>query len=193
VTEQSTRLTCICGRVALQVRGRPIISVECLCADCQSAGAFLQSLPGAPEVLDQNGATRFVLYRKDRVWCEKGHERLREHRLSEKATTRRAIAVCCNTPMFLEFTQGHWLSMYGGLWSAESLPALEIRTMTRSRAVGVVLPDDVPNPGTHTLSFYARLFLAWAGMGFRAPAVDFVKGSLEAADVERVVDRQVRR
>jgi hypothetical protein len=184
-----TPLTCTCGRVALQLRGRPIISVECLCADCQRAGAFLQSLPGAPAILDRNGATRFVLYRKDRVRCERGRECLREHRLSGQTTTRRAIAVCCNTPMFLEFTQGHWLSMYGGLWPAGSLPALELRTMTRSRAAGVALADDVPNPRTHTFSFYVQLFRAWVGMGFRAPRVDFVNGRLDAADAGPVVNR----
>ena len=176
---QATVLTCTCGQVALEVQGRPIISAECLCADCQSAGAFLQSLPGAPSTLDQKGATRFVLYRKDRVRCEKGRDRLRVHRLAKDSKTRRVVAVCCNTPMFLEFTNGHWLSVYGGLWPAERAPALEIRTMTRSRPEGVVLPDDVPNPDTHTVSFYAKLFRAWAGMRFRVPKVDFVGGGLE--------------
>jgi hypothetical protein len=180
MTNQATVLTCTCGRVALEVQGRPIISAECLCADCQSAGAFLQSLPGAPSTLDQKGATRFVLYRKDRVRCEKGRDLLREYRLSKDSTTRRVVAVCCNTPMFLEFTNGHWLSIYGGLWPAGSAPGLEIRTMTRSRPEGVVLPDDVPNPTTHTFSFYAKLLRAWAAMRFRAPKVDFVNGGLDA-------------
>jgi hypothetical protein len=181
MTRQTTVLTCTCGQVALEVQGRPIISAECLCSDCQYAGAFLQSLPGAPSTVDQKGATRFVLYRKDRVLCEKGRDRLREHRLSKDSTTRRVVAICCNTPMFLEFTNGHWLSIYGGLWPAASLPALEIRTMTRSRSKGVVLPDDVPNPSTHTFSFYAKLFRAWAAMRFRAPKVDFVNGGLDAS------------
>jgi hypothetical protein len=180
MTNQTTRLTCTCEQVALNVQGSPIISAKCLCADCQNAGAFLQSLPGAPAVLDQRGATRFVLYRKDRVVCEKGQDRLREHRLSKESPTRRVVAVCCNTPMFLEFTNGHWLSIYGVLWSTASLPALEIRTMTRSRPKGVVLPDDVPNPSTHTFSFYAKLFRAWASMYFRAPKVDFVDGGFDA-------------
>jgi hypothetical protein len=83
-------------------------------------------------------------------------------------------------PMFLEFTNGHWLNIYGGLWPEVSLPALEIRTMTRSRPEGVVLPVDVPNPSTHTFSFYAKLFRAWAAMRFRAPKVDFVNGGLDA-------------
>jgi hypothetical protein len=103
---------------------------------------------------------------------------LSEHRLSTDSKTRRVIATCCNTPMFLEFTHGHWLSVYGALWPAASLPSLQLRTMTRSRAEGVVLPDDVPNPATHTFSFYAKLFGAWAAMSFRAPKIEFVKGRL---------------
>ena len=110
MTNQASVLTCTCGQAALEVHGKPIISVECLCADCQGAGAFLQSLPGAPSTLDQKGATRFVLYRKDRVRCEQGRDLLREHRLSKESTTRRVVAACCNTPMFLEFTSGHWLA-----------------------------------------------------------------------------------
>ena len=181
MTDPTTELTCSCGRVALEVQGKPIISVECLCADCQNAGAFLQSLPGAPPVLDRNGATRFVLYRKDRVRCEKGQELLREHRLSKDSATRRVVSICCNTPVFLDFSHGHWLSLYGGLWPVANLPALEVRTMTRSRPEGVVLAEDVPNPGTHTFSFYAKLICAWAAMRFRTPKIDFVKGSLEAS------------
>ena len=175
-----TRLTCTCGQVGLEVRGRPIVSAECLCADCQNAGAFLQSLPDAPPVLDQKGATRFVLYRKDRVRCDKGQDCLREHRLSKDSKTRRVVAICCNTPMFLEFTKGHWLSTYGGRWPEATLPPLEMRTMTRDRPEGVELPDDVPNPKTHTFSFFAKLFRAWAAMRFRAPKIEFVHGVLDA-------------
>jgi hypothetical protein len=179
MTNHTTVLTCTCGQVALEVQRSPIVSVECLCADCQQAGAFLQSLPGAPRTLDHHGATRFVLYRKDRVRCLKGQSLLREHRLSEKSPTRRVVASCCNTPVFLEFSQGHWLSIYGGLWPVASLPALETRTMTRSKPVGVVLPDDVPNPATHTFFFFRKLLVAWAAMGFRVPKVDYVNGSLD--------------
>ena len=172
-------LACTCGQMELGIEGRPIVSVECLCGDCQRAGAILQALPGAPSVLDENGATRFVLYRKDKVQCTKGQDRLREHRLSGDSATRRVVATCCNTPVFLDFGKGHWLSLYGGLWPFASLPPLELRTMTRSRPEGVVLPGDVPNAGTHSISFFAKLLLAWAAMGFRTPAVDFVDGVLE--------------
>ncbi len=173
-------LTCTCRKVALGLEGGPIVSVECLCADCQNAATQLQSWPDAPLVLDQNGATRFVLYRKDRVRCLTGEEWLREHRLTEDSKTRRVVAVYCKTPMFLEFKNGHWLSIYGGRWPEETLPPLEMRTMCRDRPEDVELPDDVPNPKTHTLAFYARLLRAWAAMGFRTPEVGFVHGKLEA-------------
>ena len=162
------------------VRGAPIVSAECFCRDCQSAGAYLQSLPVTPPTLDESGATRYLLYRKDRVRCKRGKEFLREHRLSADSKTRRVVATCCNTPMFADFTSGHWLSVYGGLWPVGSLPALQIRIMTRSRPEGVVLPDDVPNANGFPLSVFAKLFRAWVAMGFRVPKIDFVSGELNA-------------
>lgn len=177
--DKITTLHCQCGNVSLSVERRPIISAECLCKDCQTAGALLQSLPDAPKTLDQNSATRFVLYRKDRVRCIKGQESLREYRLNPESKTRRVIATCCNTPVFLDFTNGHWLSMYGGLWPQKNLPPLEIRTMTRDCPKGVVLSDDVPNPKTHTGIFYLKLLSSWAAMGFKTPKVNYVNGSIQ--------------
>ena len=180
MTEQPTQLTCTCGQVVLEVAGAPIVSAECLCSDCREAGAWLQSLTGAPRVLDRNGATRYELYRKDRVRCEQGAHFLREHRLHAGTRTRRVVAICCNTPMFLDFTRGHWLSIYGNRWPAASLPALEIRVMTRSRPEGVVLPDDVPNSDVATLWFFARMLRAWLAMGLRVPRIGYVHGELDA-------------
>lgn len=177
---KSTELSCSCGQVAMRVLGKPIVSAECLCSDCQQAGEFLQTLPNAPAVLDEKSATRFVLYRKDRVLCATGRKFLREHSLANDSKTRRVVAVCCNTPIFLEFAAGHWLSMYGGLWPTKDLPRLELRTMTRDRPQGVQLPKDVPNPDTHTIAFYAKLVGAWAAMGFKTPNIDFINGRLDA-------------
>jgi hypothetical protein len=173
-------LTCNCGEVVLEIEGRHIISTECCCESCRQAGAHLQSLPGAPSFLEPNGNTRFVLYRKDRVRCEKGADALKEYRLKPEAKTRRVVATCCNTPMFLEFTQGHWLSLYGHLWPDASLPALEMRTMAGDLPNGVSLPDDVPNAKTHSLKFFARLIGAWAAMRFRTPKIAYVDGELNA-------------
>ncbi|MGH8494344.1 MAG: hypothetical protein ACRERR_14755 [Moraxellaceae bacterium] len=54
--------------------------------------------------------------------------------------------------------------------------------MTRSRPTGIVLPNDVPNPKTHTARFYIQLFKAWAAMGFRTPKIDYVRGALAETD-----------
>ena len=174
------KLKCDCGEVSLSVIGKPIINAECLCSDCQKAGDFLQSFTGAPKILDQNKATRFVLYRKDKVEFQSGLNYLKQHYIEKGASTRRVIASCCNTPIFLEFKDGHWLSIYGLLYHSDKLPALDLRTMTRSRPAGVELPNDVPNPETHNTSLYFKLFNAWVAMGFRTPKIDFVSGDMDS-------------
>jgi hypothetical protein len=167
----STDLSCICGGVRLRVDAAPIASVECYCNSCRAAGGRLQGLAGAPAILGAHGGTHFVLYRKDRVHFIQGNQALRELRLSGKATTRRVVATCCNTPVFLEFHNGHWLSLYGQLWPADQLPALELRTMTSDLDDPTALPRDVTNARWQSLSFYYRLFMAWAAMGFKSPKV----------------------
>lgn len=169
--KKTTKLSCICGQVCLEVEGTPIVNAECCCNSCRSAGSRLQILPSAPTVLDSNGGTRFVLYRKDRVDFAKGAELLKEFRLTPESKTRRVVASCCNTPVFLEFQSGHWLSLYGCLWSKATLPALEMRTMTMDLPDGTVLPDDVPNARRQSLSFMLKLLSAWVAMGFRVPKV----------------------
>jgi hypothetical protein len=178
MNETKTNLLCNCGEVTLSVIGRPIISAECLCSDCQKAAKYLEQLDGSPRILDQNSATSFILYRKDRVKFNTGEDLLKEYYLESVSSTRRVIARCCNTPVFLEFSGGHWLSIYGLLWPKENLPDLEIRTMTRSKPLGTVLSDDVPNPKTHTLSFYFKLFKAWVAMGLKTPKINFVVGKI---------------
>lgn len=175
---QTTHLSCTCGQTRLTVEQRPIVTVECCCTSCRTAGGRLETLPGAPKIVEPNGATHLILYRKDRIRFEEGTELMREHRLTPQSATRRVVATCCNTPIFLEFTKGHWLSLYSCLWSAESRPAIEMRTMTSDALPGVNLSDDVPNPKSHTFSFFVKLLTAWAAMGFKVPKITFVKGEV---------------
>jgi len=111
-----------------------------------------------------------VLYRKDRGGRFTGGELLREHRLTPNSPTRRLVATCCNTPMFLEFTKGHWLSLYAGRLSG-TLPSLDARIMTVDRLDQTALPDDAPNYPTHGPRLMLKLLTAWAAMGFRRPKV----------------------
>ena len=162
--------SCRCGQVAFEITGKPFMSVVCHCESCQEAGGQFEQLPAAEAVLDAYGGTGFALARKDRVRCLKGSEKLQEHRLKPDSPTRRVLATCCNSPMFLEFKKGHWLSMYRDRLPDGAAP-LEMRVMTRDKREGVELPGDIPNYSTHSGKFMWRLLSAWAAMGFRSPKV----------------------
>lgn len=165
-----TPVTCRCGEVRFETSGAPIMTATCHCESCQKAAAGFATLQHAPTVLNADGGTEFALYRKDRVTCVAGEALLRAYRLTPRATTRRILARCCDTPMFLEFDKGHWLSIYRDRLGADA-PAIEMRVMTSGRRDGQSFSDDVPSYKTHSFSFMWRLFTAWAAMRFRAPAL----------------------
>ena len=161
---------CRCGKVKLVAIGRPILTNTCYCASCQEAGRRFEQLASAPPVLNPDGGTDFVLYRKDRVECAMGQEYLEEHRLRPDSPTRRVVATCCNSAIFLDFTKGHWLTMYRNRFPTEA-PPLEMRVMTHERRGGVELADDLPNYSGHSGKFMLRLISAWIAMGFRRPKI----------------------
>ncbi len=160
--------TCRCGTVKLEAVGRPILAAACYCASCQEAGRRFEQRAAAPPVLNPGGGTDYVLYRKDRVRCVTGQEHLEEHRLKPESPTRRVIATCCNSAMFLDFTKGHWLALYRNRFPAGA-PTPEMRIMTRDRREGVVLADDLPNYAGFSAKFMVRLVAAWIAMGLRRP------------------------
>ncbi len=177
--KQITSLQCACGQVRLELQGAPITATECHCNSCRTAGARMQSLPSARAALSPNGGTPFVLYRKDRVRLLDGTDLLKAFRLTAQSSTRRVIAACCNTPVFLDFQSGHWLSLYGCLWPAGTLPRLEERTMTSDLPANTALPDDIPNSKRQSLSFFGKLLGAWIAMGFRRPKVAVGIGTIQ--------------
>jgi hypothetical protein len=90
-----------------------------------------------------------------KVRCVRGGEWMEARRLKPESPTRRMVATCCNSVMFLDFTKGHWLTLYRDRLPA--LPPLEMRVMTADRREGVVLPEDVPNYATHSGKFMWKL------------------------------------
>ncbi|MCY1648498.1 DUF6151 family protein [Caulobacter sp. SL161] len=172
-------VACACGKTRLAVAGEPILVSECLCDSCRTAAKRLAALPGGPNMLTTYGATPFAEYRKDRVRILAGEEGLRAFRLSPEADTRRIVASCCNTPIFLEMKGAHWLSLYLGLWPREVRPRPELRTMVGDLPDASGLPDDIPNLKTHSVTFYMKLLSAWIRMGFRNPTVR-VEGQVDA-------------
>ena len=169
----SLTASCRCGAVVLEVTGAPIVHTACYCASCQEAGRQIEQRPDAPPILDADGGTDFIIYRKDRVRCLQGGERLQTHRLKPDSPTRRMVATCCNSAMFLDFTKGHWLTLYRARMPG-TVPPLEMRVMTADRREGVVLPQDAPNYPAYTGKFMWKLLAAWAAMGFRSPKVEGV-------------------
>lgn len=167
----TTHIGCACGQTRLKVQGAPILVSECLCDSCRAAAARLSALPGARNILTSYEATPSAEYRKDRITIVSGEENLSEFRLSADAGSRRIVATCCNTPVFLEMKGAHWLSLYLHLWPKETRPKAALRTMVGDLPDASRLPKDIPNLKTHTVSFYAKLLWAWIGMGFRNPKI----------------------
>lgn len=178
--KSTTPLACRCGTVRLAVDGPPIIAAECHCASCRAVAQRLATLPGAPEVRVENGGIPYVLYRKDRVRFLAGAERLQEFRLTPASKTRRVVAGCCNTPLFTEFENGHWLSLFSSLWPEGTRPSPELRTKTSDLPPGTVLPHDIPNHRHQSGRFFAKLLGAWIAMGFRVPKITVAGGALDA-------------
>lgn len=168
--------TCQCGRVKFEVIGPPIVTGACFCASCQEAGRRLEQLAPGPPVLDPDAGTVFSLYRKDRVQSLTGLEYLQEHRLRPESPTRRVVAKCCNSAMFLDFTQGHWLSMFRNRFPAGA-PPLQMRVMTKYRPAGVDLADDVPNCSGFSATFMLKLLAARIAMGLRTPDITWGNGT----------------
>jgi hypothetical protein len=165
---------CRCGKVKFEAVGPPILTGACYCTSCQEAGRRFEQLASAPPVLEPDSGTSLILYRKDRVQCVMGQEYLEEHRLTPDSPTRRVVATCCNSALFLDFTKGHWLSMYRNRFPAGA-PPLEMRVMTKERRAGVELADDLPNYDSHSGKFMFKLIAAWIAMGFRRPEITFGK------------------
>jgi hypothetical protein len=162
--------TCQCGKVKFEGIGPPILTASCYCTSCQEAGRQFEQLASAPRVLDADSGTAVILYRKDRVRCVMGQEYLEERRLKPQSPTRRVLATCCNSVMFLDFTKGHWLAMFRNRFPTGA-PPLEMRVMTKERRVGVELADDLPNYPDRSGKFMVKLIAAWLAMGLRRPEI----------------------
>ena len=165
---RSLTAACQCGGVVIEAERAPILVAACYCTSCQRAGYAFEKMASAAPVLDADGGTPFVVYRKDRIACVQGREHLAECRLKPDSPTRRVFATCCDSAMFLDFTKGHWLSLYRKRFGA-SAPPVEMRIMTSERRGDVALGQDVPSYPGRPGSFMWKLLASWVAIGFRRP------------------------
>jgi hypothetical protein len=164
-SKQNRIVRCSCGSVELETSGAPILRAICYCDDCQEAGRQIERLQNAPPFLDPDGGTDFLLYRKDRLKCVKGAELLRDHKLKEESATRRVVATCCNSAMFLDFQKGHWFSVYRARF-ADEVPPLQMRIQTKSRPEAAADTGDIPSHAGYPPRFMLKLIAARIAMLF---------------------------
>ena len=104
-------ILCECGAVCLEILGTSMMSVVCDWPSCRTAGREFDARSRVAPFVDISGGTPVVLWRKDRVNCLRGCERLKAYRLTAESLSRRMVASCCETPMFGDFTEGFWISI----------------------------------------------------------------------------------
>jgi hypothetical protein len=122
---------CRCGAVEIGAWAEPIVVSACYCDDCQAAAQEIaESAPSAPAV-SADGGTEFMLFRRDRIACTQGAENLQAMRLTAASKTRRMIAACCKTPMYVGFDDKRpWVSAFRATFGADA-PPVEMRICTR--------------------------------------------------------------
>jgi hypothetical protein len=157
---------CRCGAVELAASGRPIVASVCYCDDCQAAAKQIAALAGSQGIAESDGGTQYLLFRKDRFACSKGHEHLQAHRLKDTSATRRMVAGCCNTGMYMSFDdKRHWVSAYRTRFEGD-VPPLEMRICTKSRTSDEALGTTVPSYAGYPPRLLVRLIGSMLAMIF---------------------------
>ena len=166
LSKNHTIARCACGGVELEAIGTPILSTASYCDDCQEGARQIEALPNARPVLDPDGGSAYLLYRKDRINCSNGAERLRDYKIQNESPTRRVVASCCNSAMFLDFQKGHWFSAYRARFEGD-VPPLQMRIQTKFKPKDRQIPNDVPSYPTYPIKFIAKLMSARVAMLLR--------------------------
>src|SRR5271154_6002121 len=160
---------CRCGAVEIGAWGKPIVVNACYCDDCQAAAQQIAaSAPSAPEA-SAGGGTEFMLFRRDRIACTRGAENLQAMRLTAASKTRRMIAGCCTTPMYVGFDDKKpWVSAFRASFGADA-PAVEMRICTRFRRSDATADDGLPSHPGYPPAMIIRILAAWPLMLFSRP------------------------
>lgn len=155
---------CSCGAVELTLQGAAILTAVCYCDACQLAAKAIETLESAPKITDAAGGTPLVLYRRDRMRVAKGEDNLQDFRLSARTPTRRRVAMCCDTMVYLDFSKGHWVSVHRERLAPEARPPVEMRIQTRYVAEGLAIPEGGKIYRKWPMRFIGRLLKAQMAM-----------------------------
>ena len=160
---------CRCGAVEIGAWSNPLVVAACYCDDCQAAsGRLAASANGAP-VASADGGTEFMVFRRDRIACTRGADRLRAMRLTDASRTRRMIAGCCATPMYLAFDDKRpWVSALRASFGADA-PPVEMRICTRFRRSEAQVDDGLRSYPGYPAAMMVRIMAVWPLMLFSRP------------------------
>ena len=157
---------CACGVVEIEALGRAIFGVVCYCDDCQTAAGRIEAMPDAPPVRARDGGTPLIVYRKDRIRCLRGRDRLHKIKLRDSSPTNRWIASCCNSAMLLNFDDAkHWADVYRARFVGNP-PPVEMRVCARFATGKLDNVEGLPVATGYPARFVARLILARLTMMF---------------------------
>ena len=164
MAEDRMTARCACGRVVLAMRGAPIVSVACYCDDCQEGARQIESLPNAAPVKNPDGGTGYLAYRKDRVDCTSGREHLQSLKIRPESATKRVVATCCNSAMYLGFEDSkHWVDVYRSRVQG-AVPPVQMHICTRYKTVTAENSAGVPGYPGYPFKFVVRLIGARLAM-----------------------------
>lgn len=156
-TEHRHSAACACGAVEITLASAPIAAVSCCCDDCQAAARDLEALPGAPGFRDPCGGTPAVLFPKTALKVTKGRDKLTAQRLRPGARTKRMVATCCNSFLYVAFDRGpFWVDVVSARMDSAPPPRWRIQT----RYLDTPPPDDLPNHPKYPQGLVWRIALA---------------------------------
>jgi hypothetical protein len=156
-TQQQHLARCRCGAVAVAAFGRPIVASACYCTDCQAAARQIATRVDAPNVADPDGGTEYLLFRKDRFSCTEGAVHLQALRLKDNSATRRMIAGCCGSAMYMAFDDfRHWVSAYR-LRFVGDVPPVQMRICAKFRTSDETQDPTIPSYAGYSPRMMVRL------------------------------------
>lgn len=160
---------CRCGAVEVCAWGEPLVVSACHCEDCQAAAQRLAASADLAPTAGADGGTEFMVFRRDRIACTRGADRLQAIRLTDASKTRRMIAGCCATPMYLAFDDKRpWVSGFRASFGPDA-PPVEMRICARFRRSEKNVEDGLPSHSGYPPTMMVRILAAWPLMLFSRP------------------------
>ncbi|WP_133648242.1 GFA family protein [Paraburkholderia flava] len=151
---------CQCGTVEISAWAQPMMVSTCYCDDCQAAGQRHAASGSSAPMSGADGGTEFMVFRRGSIACTRGADLLQPAKLTSHTKTRRMIASCCATPMYVAFDDKRpWVSAFRAPFGADA-PPVEMRICTRFRRAEEAVDDGVRSHSGYPPAMMVRILAA---------------------------------